>query len=139
VLEGGEDADVLNGGDNGAGGDTLSYASSDTGVTVNLDDNTFSGGDAEGDTISNFENILGSANADTLTGDDFDNIIEGGAGADVLNGGDNGAGGDTISYAGSDAGVTVSLAAQTASGGDAEGEKPSSTSRTSSVPPMPTR
>ena len=50
------------------------------------------GGDAQGDSIKNFENITGSAHADTLTGDGLANVIDGGAGADAMNGG---AGNDT--------------------------------------------
>jgi Ca2+-binding RTX toxin-like protein len=50
------------------------------------------GGDAQGDSIKNFENITGSAQADTLTGDGLANVIDGGAGADAMNGG---AGNDT--------------------------------------------
>ena len=42
--------------------------------------------------IKNFENITGSAHADTLTGDGLANVIDGGAGADAMNGG---AGNDT--------------------------------------------
>ena len=41
----------------------------------------------QGDSIKNFENILGSAHADTLTGDGLANVIDGGAGADAMNGG----------------------------------------------------
>ena len=94
--------------------DTLSYASSSAGVTVNLVTSTASGGDAEGDEIkifevesydhdgdgtgadatetidaefSTFENITGSAHRDLLTGDDRVNILKGGAGDDVLRGG----------------------------------------------------
>ena len=59
-------------------------------------------GDAAGDSIKNFENITGSAHADTLTGDSLANVIDGGAGADAMNGG---AGNDT--YVVDDAGDTI--------------------------------
>ncbi|HEY7749953.1 MAG TPA: VCBS domain-containing protein, partial [Aestuariivirgaceae bacterium] len=125
--------DTLNG---GAGTDTLSYMTSASGVNVNLN-GTVSGGDAAGDSISNFENITGSNSADTLTGNNSANVltglagndtisggggsdtIEGGAGADTL---DGGAGTDILSYASSTAGVTVNLATNTASGGHATGD-----------------
>ena len=95
---------------------STSYA----GVTVSLLNNTASGGEAQGDTISGFENVMGSEFADTLTGDARDNYIEGGAGADVLNGG---AGRDTLSYYyATSGGVTVSLADGTGSRGDAAGD-----------------
>ena len=51
-----------------------------------MGNNTASGGDANGDTIINFENITGSAFNDTLDGDDNDNIVRGGNGNDTLRG-----------------------------------------------------
>ncbi len=125
IVEGGTGADVLDG---GAGTDTLSYAGSAAGVTVDIANSTASGGDAQGDTISNFENLTGSAQNDSLTGNSGANVISGGAGDDTVNGGagadtlDGGAGTDTLSYAGSAAGVTVNLATNTATGGDAQGD-----------------
>ena len=134
VLEGGAGADVLNG---GAGADTVSYAGSAVAVMVNLGTGTVSGGDAQGDTLSGFENAEGSAHGDTLTGDDKANrllglggddelrgedgadVLEGGAGADQLEGGRDF---DMVSYAGSNAAVTVNLGSGTVSGGDAQGD-----------------
>jgi len=84
TIEGGSGADSLDGGN---GTDTLSYASSPAAVTVNLLTNTVSGGDATGDTIVNFENIIGSAFADNLTGDTIANTIFGGLGNDTIDGG----------------------------------------------------
>ncbi|MDE0511264.1 MAG: M10 family metallopeptidase [Gammaproteobacteria bacterium] len=134
VLEGGAGADRLDG---GAGVDWLSYAGSDGAVSVRLYDGYTGRGHAEGDVISGFENLRGSAYADALAGDGRANRIEGGAGDDsvrgssgddVLEGGgggdslDGGAGRDTLSYSSSDAGVQVNLAAGTAAGGHAEGD-----------------
>ncbi len=134
-------ADALDG---AAGTDLIDYSQSPQGVTVNLATGVNTGGHAEGDRLSNIENIRGSAHADSLTGDDANNrleggagddrliggsgddILEGGAGNDVLTGGagadalDGGAGSDTAAYRGSDAAVTVNLADGTGSGGDAE-------------------
>jgi Ca2+-binding RTX toxin-like protein len=87
--------DTLNGGGNTAIGDTLSYQFSNRFVTVNLATNTVSGGHAQGDTISNFENVTGSNLGDTLTGDGFANVLKGGDGADTLVGG---GGQDTFEY-----------------------------------------
>ena len=87
TIEGKGDADILDG---GSGTDTVSYASSGSGVTVVLNGGTVSfgtGGDAEGDSIKNFENVTGSALADVLTGNGSANVINGGAGADTLTGG----------------------------------------------------
>ncbi|MCB1479112.1 MAG: VCBS repeat-containing protein, partial [Rhodobiaceae bacterium] len=125
TLAGGAGADVLTG---GTGTDTLSYASDTAGVIVNLATNAASGGDAQGDTISGFENVIGGSAADTLTGDANANLIDGGEGDDVINGGAGGdtlfggSGTDTLSYSGDTTGVVVDLAANTASGGHAAGD-----------------
>ena len=124
-MEGGAGADTLDG---DSGEDTLSYAGSTAGVNVNLATGAASGGDAQGDTISNFEHVVGSSHRDDLRGDGGANRLSGGAGDDVLEGGagsdnlDGGSGEDTLSYAGSTAGVNVSLATGAASGGDAQGD-----------------
>lgn len=144
VMRGGQGADTLDGGD---GVDWLRYLGSEEGVTVDLtlDDqghHSASGGDAEGDVLSGFENIQGSDHGDTLTGSadknyilgfDGDDMIDGGASNDTIRGGEGadtlegGAGADVLQYTGSSAGVTVDLTEtasglQTASGGDAEGD-----------------
>ena len=86
-IEGHEGADTLDG---GAGIDTVSYFGSLAGVTVSLNGKVATigkGGDAEGESIVNFENITGSDNNDTLTGDKLANVLNGGSGADTLDGG----------------------------------------------------
>jgi Ca2+-binding RTX toxin-like protein len=106
IIEGKGGADILDG---GAGIDTVSYASSAAGVTVTLNGATAtigSGGDAQGDSIKNFENIIGSGFNDTLTGNGAANVIDGGAGADTMAGG---AGNDT--YVVDNAGDTIIEAA----------------------------
>ncbi len=111
ILEGAAGADQLNGGN---GIDTVSYASSAVGVTVVMG-GVSSGGDADGDTMSGIEQVLGSfqndiitgdANANTLWGLGGDDTLTGGVGADVLKGG---AGNDTFAYV-SLADSTVALA-----------------------------
>ena len=67
--------------------DGFTYTTSDAGVTVNLATRTASGGHAEGDTFTGFENLKGSAHADRLSGDDGDNKLEGVGGNDHLVGG----------------------------------------------------
>ena len=91
TIKGGAGGDALNGG--GGSGDTLSYAGSLAGVTINIGANTAFGGDAAGDTIFSFENILGSSRGDTLTGNTIANILDGSGGDDTLSGG---AGADTL-------------------------------------------
>ena len=84
LVWGGGGADIIDGGD---GLDTLDYRGSDSGVTVNLADNSAAGGHAEGDSISNFEHIQGTAFDDILTGDGGINILIGAVGDDTLDGG----------------------------------------------------
>ena len=120
TIEGGAGADELDGGTSTASADnatddgvdtepdTLSYATSDAGVSVNLSVNTVSGGHAEGDEIavqrgvydhdgdndaetdaldvSTFESVIGSMYDDRLTGDHRDNTLNGHAGNDTLRG-----------------------------------------------------
>ena len=93
VIEGGDGADDLDG---AAGLDTVSYENSDRRVSVTVDaDGTTSpsGGHAQGDTIAMFENAIGSAHDDLLTGDETANVLKGLAGDDQISGG---AQGDTI-------------------------------------------
>ena len=109
VIEGGLGNDTLVG---GGGIDTASYAGAAAGVSVNLGlqggaQNTVNAGT---DTLSGFENLLGSSFNDSLTGDANANTLTGGAGNDILNPGvntaglvdllDGGDGSDTASFAG---------------------------------------
>jgi Ca2+-binding RTX toxin-like protein len=89
ILEGGAGADTLTGGN---GIDTASYASSAAGVTVVLG-GASSGGDAQGDTLTAIEQVMGSGFADSITGDAGANTLWGLAGDDVLTGG---GGADTL-------------------------------------------
>ncbi|MBT7082342.1 MAG: hypothetical protein HN929_12930, partial [Chloroflexi bacterium] len=81
ILIGGAGEDTLTG---GAGSDTASYEGSDEAVNINLDTEVYSGGHAEGDTLTGIENITGSDHADTLVGDEGDNVLIGGAGNDTF-------------------------------------------------------
>ncbi len=81
--------ETFNGGSDVASVDTVNYAASKSAVNVDLSDANHdgiadargSGGDAAGDSYSSIENITGSNHADTLTGNDFGNMIMGGDGA----------------------------------------------------------
>ncbi|EPX78220.1 M10 family metallopeptidase C-terminal domain-containing protein [Litoreibacter arenae] len=133
ILDGGADGDILYGeGGNdtiiGGGGqdymnggegiDTVVYAGSSDGVTVDLAAGTARGGDADGpvqivgrgtvirhDFVVDFENAVGSFHDDHLIGTDGANELSGGSGDDILTGGDGadilngGAGSDTADYA----------------------------------------
>ena len=127
VIEGGAGADFIYGGGVSPFGDTASYAGSASAVTVDLGAGTGTGGDAEGDQLSNIQHLLGSQWDDTLTGDLGFNMLEGGAGADQLDGGpppplSSGGTPDIASYAGDAAGVTASLADPSLNTGDAAGD-----------------
>jgi len=124
IIEGRGGDDILEG---ASGSDWASYASAKSGVKVSLSlqgaaQNTVGAGM---DTLGDFENLIGSAYNDILTGDAGGNHLTGGAGADVLKGllGDDyldgGAGNDKLygddgsdwaSYASASTGVKVSLA-----------------------------
>ena len=134
TLEGGLGADRLYG---GMGLDWVSYQESDTAVTVKLRDGAGERGHAQGDTIVDIENVIGSDYADVLGGDNNDNRLYGGSGNDGLWGGDGndtlkggpgadrlygGNGLDTATYADSNSGVVVRLHNLTASGGHAQGD-----------------
>ncbi|MBK1724537.1 DUF4347 domain-containing protein [Thiocystis violacea] len=99
-LGGGFDDDVLDGGEGddlfaanpagndtligGNGNDTADYSASTDGITIDLKLTTaqlvsaYSGTD----TLSDIENLIGSAHADTLNGSAVANVLTGGAGAD---------------------------------------------------------
>ena len=96
TLRGGADGDTLEGGagadwlDGGLGDDTVSYAGSDASVAVNLSrdtaGNAAGAGHAAGDTISGFENVVGSKHNDDLRGDEGSNALSGGDGRDWISG-----------------------------------------------------
>ena len=125
VLIGGSGADALHGED---GTDIADYSDSTGSINVSLLSGTGKGGTAEGDTFDSVEWVIGSSYGDVIEGDNGDNalfgmvgndVLLGSGGADYLNGGlDN----DTVSYAGSDAGVLVMLPSGKAYGGHAEGD-----------------
>ncbi|MGQ3075876.1 MAG: beta strand repeat-containing protein, partial [Ferrovibrionaceae bacterium] len=131
TLDGGAGADILDG---GAGNDTVSYFSATAAVTVDL----VAGTNSDGDSYTSIEAVTGSSFNDTITGGSGQAwTIDGGAGNDVIvaNAANTvlmgGAGADTITgfsgvetaaYWNSTAGVTVSLATGTGSGGDAQGD-----------------
>jgi Ca2+-binding RTX toxin-like protein len=133
-LEGGEGADTLDGGD---GIDSINYHGSDSAVTINLQEQTASGGDASGDVLISIELARGSHFDDMMIGSDGDNFMcglggddamYGGAGNDILRGAedgdhmDGGTGIDTATYWSSDAGVQVNLETGTGTGGHAQGD-----------------
>ncbi len=118
---GGAGNDVMDG---RGGRDVVSYANSNSAITVNLGlsgpQNTGSGLD----TLVSIEGIVGSRLSDTLTGDGGDNLINGASGHDIIFGGggddilmpgrgadqvNGGEGNDTVSYAGFIIGASINL------------------------------
>ena len=96
--------------DGGAGIDTVSYASSSTGVIVDLGGQITWDGTAN-DTLSDIENAIGSSKNDSIYGDAGNNVLDGGnGGTDFISGG--AAGSDTVSYASSSIGVIIDLGGQ---------------------------
>jgi len=80
IIAGGGGTDFLDG---GAGNDTNSFQGIGFDVVASLLDGTAQYGPVE-ETFVNFENLLGSDNDDSLTGDNEDNVLTGAAGADTL-------------------------------------------------------
>ncbi len=102
-LQGGAGADVLAG---GAGQDTADYRGSSDGVFISMRGGKGWGGDADGDTLTSIEHVVGSNFDDVLMGGTGTNALSGGGGDDYLNaqGGDDtlaGGAGDDILVAGS--------------------------------------
>ena len=144
VLEGGTGADTLFGSD---GLDIASYRNSPTSVEVGLRFGFAVGGDAQGDRLFSIEGLVGSGHTDHLAGSDGrnvlrgggggdylvdlggDDLIDGGGGGDLLHGGPGadelrgGTGSDIAAYFVSAQAVRIDLAAGTASGGDAAGDR----------------
>ncbi len=120
VLIGGSGDDVLRGGtgqdtlDGGRGIDTADHSDIGVGVSVDLGAGIASYGMVN-ETLTNIENVIGSAQADTIRGDGGVNVIEAGAGDDTIiwTGGEDtyngGEGNDTVDYTTSSVPVVVEL------------------------------
>jgi Ca2+-binding RTX toxin-like protein len=77
TISGGEGSDVLDG---GAGSDWLVYNYTESAISVNLSTGRASDGRDDIDRLKNFENVLGTVQSDTITGDAKNNILNGGNG-----------------------------------------------------------
>lgn len=122
ILEGGAGADTIDG---GLGIDTASYENAGAGVVVKLTTAAVVGvgaagqqgisGDAQGDVLSNINNLRGSNSGDGLYGDQFNNLIEGLGGNDTMEGmGGNdtligGSGDNTATFLHASAAVSINL------------------------------
>ena len=83
TLGGGAGADVMNG---GWGNDVADYGDSASAIVLDLLAASGTAGDALGDTLISIERIFGSLHGDTILGDNDNNFIAGGGGADTLEG-----------------------------------------------------
>lgn len=90
VGDAGPNAFIGNGGDDtidgGLGVDTVDYSGATNAVTVSLWEYKSSGADGT-DSLTGIEEVIGSAYADSLTGDSANNTFTGGGGDDNLDGG----------------------------------------------------
>ncbi|SFK14097.1 Hemolysin-type calcium-binding repeat-containing protein [Pseudovibrio ascidiaceicola] len=124
--------------DGSGGRNAIRYNNSAEAVSVNLATGEISGGDAEGDQLTNISQVFGTSYDDVIIGDDNNNglfgldgddHLEGGGGDDWLNAYgsgsdylDGGTGNDTVRYRWSESAVTVDLTDQANNAGDAAGD-----------------
>ncbi len=134
LIDGGAGDDIIDG---GAGDNTASFESSSSNIYANL---TYGVANGDGnDKLANIRNIFGGVGNDQIIGDSFGNILQGGDGNDTVDGGagddliigGNGAGDDTyvggdgvdtVKYTSATAAITIDLkvgTAQATAGGDA--------------------
>ncbi len=81
VLIGGAGADTLDGGN---GTDTADYTAEGSTKTIDLGAGTGLGGHAEGDVLTNIENVSGGGGVDTIYGNTSANVLSGNSGNDWL-------------------------------------------------------
>jgi Ca2+-binding RTX toxin-like protein len=103
VIVGGVGNDSIDG---GTGSNTVDYSNDANAVSVDLSMGSATDG-SHSDTLSNIQNVIGTAYDDTITGDSNDNVLSGGAGNDVI---DGGGGVNTVDFSHDPAGVYVYLA-----------------------------
>ncbi len=91
-IKGGDGEDYLVGGagadaiDGGTGIDTIGFDHTTRGVELDLSEGAGTGGDAEGDTYTSIENVIGSLQADHIIGSQTVNAIQGNVGDDIIEG-----------------------------------------------------
>jgi Ca2+-binding RTX toxin-like protein len=105
-----------------AGTDTADYSAATQLLVAELGPGRVLHADGSIDALSGIENLTGSPGNDTIAGDEADNTLRGGAGDDTIEGGDGDDmlsgddGTDTVEFRRASDGVTVDLAAGTATG-----------------------
>jgi Ca2+-binding RTX toxin-like protein len=116
TLRGGTGANSLNGGEGGEDFDLATYVTIHVELVISLAGESAIGTDIN-DMLVGIEHVKGGTENDSITGDEFDNVIEGQAGDDDLDGGD---GEDEVNYFGADEPVFVDLAEGNATGEGAD-------------------
>ena len=129
TLNGGGENDLLFGGglggatfDGGSGTDVVDYAAASQLVLANLATGVVNHAGGQSDALSTLENLTGSPGADAITGDDEPNVLQAGAGDDLVigGGGDDTLGGgeglDTVAFGTVEGGVRVDLRDGTSEG-----------------------
>ncbi|QAU32824.1 VCBS domain-containing protein [Janthinobacterium sp. 17J80-10] len=106
-VVGGAGNDTLDG---GSGTDTLDYSAESDPVNINLTTGSGTGTGIGSDTLANFENVVGGAGNDTISGNDAANRVTGGAGSDSIA---TGAGNDWILFDAADALVDAGIGVDT--------------------------
>jgi Ca2+-binding RTX toxin-like protein len=101
--------------DGGGGEDTVSYAATTAGVTVDLVNETVTGGDD--DTVQAVENVTGTDQADVLVGGPAANVFLGGGGSDTIAAG---GGSDDVSGEGGNDAIYGEANDDLLSGGDGD-------------------
>jgi VCBS repeat-containing protein len=107
TVSAGSGSDTLDG---SSGSDTIDYSAQGSAVTVNLATQAATGAGIGSDVLLNFENVIGGAGADDITGSDAANRVIGGAGSDTVR---TGAGNDWVQYDADDALVDAGLGTDT--------------------------
>ncbi|TGD96773.1 calcium-binding protein [Methylobacterium nonmethylotrophicum] len=105
VLDGHGGADLIRG---GSGSDTVSFASTDRGVIVDLSSQRTWDGVNNSD-LQSIENAIGTRSNDIFGGNSGDNVFDGFGGQDTIRGG---SGNDTVSFASASRGVIIDLGSQ---------------------------
>ena len=113
LIDGGLGADQMSG---GGGIDTVDYSSRTLPLTLTIGSDDTDGQAGENDGIvGDVENVRGGSGVDVIVGNELNNVLDGGPGADNISGGD---GADAVDYSRRTAAVNVTLNAGVGNDGE---------------------